>query len=140
VAIVTSDAGATMEGVDAGGGTAPRVALALIRLLNGVLGLVVPHLLIKRIDPAEPPSPAAIYAFRLFGIRTILVAIDLLRGPGAARAKAVEEAPLMHASDTTTATLLTLTGRVPLKSGAPLVAISALNTVLAFAARRAAHR
>lgn len=122
---------------DLGAGTLPRVALGLVRLVNGVLGLLVPHVLIRRIDPAEPPSPAAVYAFRLFGIRTILIGRDLLRPPGAQRTRAVEEAPLIHASDTATATLLTLSGRVPLKSGLPLVAISGLNTVLAFAARRA---
>jgi hypothetical protein len=120
-------------------GSTARVALALIRIVNGVLGLFLPHLLIRRIDPADPPSPAAIYAFRLFGVRTILVGRDLLRPPGAERAKAVEEAPLIHASDTATATLLTLTGRVPLRSGLPLVAVSGLNTVLAVVARRASR-
>lgn len=120
-------------------GSFPRVALGLIRLVNGALGLFVPHVLIRRISATDPPDPAAIYAFRLFGVRTILLGRDLLGGPGAARSKAVEEAPLIHASDTATASLLTLSGRVPLKSGAPLVAISGLNTVLAFAARRAAR-
>jgi hypothetical protein len=120
-------------------GSTARVALALIRIVNGVLGLFLPHLLIRRIDPADPPSPAAIYAFRLFGVRTILVGRDLLRPPGAERAKAVEEAPLIHASDTATATLLTVTGRVPLRSGLPLVAVSGLNTVLAVVARRASR-
>jgi hypothetical protein len=120
-------------------GTFPRVTLGLVRLVNGVLGLAVPHVLIKRIDPAEPPSPAAVYAFRLFGIRTILIGRDLLRPPGAQRTRAVDEAPLIHASDTATATLLTVTGRVPLRSGLPLVVISGLNTVLAVAARRAAR-
>jgi hypothetical protein len=118
----------------------PRVALGLIRLVNGALGLFLPHLLIRRIDPVDPPSPAAIYAFRLFGIRTILLGRDLLGAAGPARTKAVEEAPLIHSSDTATALLLTVTGRVPLRSGAPLVAVSGLNTVLAFAARRAARR
>jgi hypothetical protein len=127
------------SGSDWEAGTFPRVALGLVRLVNGVLGLAVPHVLIRRIDPAEPPSPAAVYAFRLFGIRTIHIGRDLLRPAGAQRARAVDEAPLIHASDTATATLLTVTGRVPLKSGLPLVAISGLNTVLAVAARRAAR-
>lgn len=107
-----------------------RIALAVIRIVNGALALFVPRVLIGRIDPADPPSPAAVYAFRLFGIRTVLIGADLLRG-GEHRAKAVADAPVIHGSDTATAVLLTATGRVPLRTGLPLVAISGLNTVLA---------
>lgn len=62
---------------------APRAvsvyALAGIRLFNGAAGLLAPELLIRRLDPdREPPSAAAVYAFRLFGIRTILLGLDLL--------------------------------------------------------------
>lgn len=113
-----------------------RTTLGLIRLATGALGLFLPEKLIGRIDPAEPASPAAIYAFRLFGVRTILIGRDLLAGNADVRAKAVGEAPLIHASDTATATLLTVTGRVPFRSGAPLIAISGLNTLLAVLARR----
>ena len=108
-----------------------RVALALIRLVNGALALFVPKVLIDRIDPGDPPSPAAVYAFRLFGIRPILIGRDLLRRDGPEQDKAVAEAPLIHASDTATATLLTVTKAVNLRSGIPLIVISGLNTVLA---------
>ena len=73
----------------------------------------MPKVLIDRIDPGDPPSPAAVYAFRLFGIRTVLIGRDLLRPPGEARSRSVAEAPLIHASDTVTATLLTVGGAVP---------------------------
>jgi hypothetical protein len=129
-----------MPGIDTRVGSFPLVALGSIRLVNGVLGLFLPHVLIRRIEPAEPPSSAAIYAFRLFGVRTILLARDLLRGPGPEQANAVQQAPLIHASDAATAALLTLTGRVAPRAGAMLMAVSGLNTVLAFAARRAAQR
>lgn len=112
-----------------------RISLAVIRMVNGALGLFLPHKLITRIDPAEPPSPAAVYAFRLFGVRTILIGRDLLVA-GEARAKAVDEAPWIHASDTLTATLLTLGRRVPGRLGTPLIAISGLNTLLAVLAKR----
>src|SRR4051812_320371 len=108
-----------------------RVALGLVRLVNGVLGLVVPHTLIGRIESGDTPSPAAVYAFRLFGVRTVLLGRDLLWGSDTVRAKAVAEAPLIHGSDTATATLLTVTGRVPIRSGATLIAISGTNTLLA---------
>jgi hypothetical protein len=108
-----------------------RVALAVIRLVNGALALFVPKVLISRIDPGDPPNPAAVYAFRLFGIRTILIARDLLREAGAEREKAVSEAPLIHASDTATATLLTVTKAVSPRMGIPLIIISGVNTVLA---------
>ena len=63
-----------------------RYALAAVRLVNGGVGLVAPQLFIGRFDPDRPASPAAIYAFRLFGVRTILIGLDLLR-PGRASAR-----------------------------------------------------
>lgn len=117
-----------------------RVALAAIRILNGTLALVAPHVLIGRVESADPPSAAAVYAFRMFGIRTVLIGRDLVRGDGPARIQAIAEAPLIHAADTATATLLTLTRRVHLRGGLPLIGISALNTVLAVVAARRTRR
>jgi hypothetical protein len=113
-----------------------RVALAVIRLLNGVLALIVPKVLIGRISPGHPPDPAAVYAFRLFGIRTILIGRDLLRESGAERDKAVAEAPIIHGSDTATASLLTVTKAVSPRMGVPLILISGLNTALSVIAAR----
>ena len=114
-----------------------RLILAGIRILNGALALVAPGLFVGRIDRSGEPSPAAIYAFRLFGVRTVLLGRDLLRDEGPARSRAVSEAPLIHACDTATAALLTLARRVRLRSGVPLIAVSGVNTVLAcLAARR----
>ncbi len=120
-------------------GRVARTSLGLIRIVNGGLGLVAPNALISRIDPDDPPSPAAVYAFRLFGIRTVLIGRDLLRRPGEARSRSVAEAPLIHASDTVTATLLTVQRAVPPRSGAMLIGISGLNTLLALAASRRSH-
>jgi hypothetical protein len=106
-----------------------RYALAAVRLVNGGLGLLAPRLLVDRFDPGRPPSPAAVYAFRLFGIRTVLVALDLLRPEHAQRA--AREGVLIHASDTVTAASLALSGAVPRRTGIVTTAISAGNVVLA---------
>jgi len=106
-----------------------RYALAAVRLVNGGVGLVAPGLFIGRFDPDRPASPAAIYAFRLFGIRTILIGLDLLRPARAQRA--AREGVLIHASDTVTAASLAISGAVPRKTGIVTAAISAGNVVLA---------
>lgn len=71
---------------------AARIILALIRIVNGLIGLVVPQLFIARFDPDAKPSAAALYAFRLFGIRTVLIGLDLL-GNGPHVPHAVRAAP-----------------------------------------------
>ena len=106
-----------------------RYALAAVRLVNGGVGLLAPRLFIGRFDPGRPASPAAIYAFRLFGIRTVLIALDLLRPERAQRA--AKEGVLIHASDTVTAASLALSGAVPRRTGIVTTAISAGNVVLA---------
>jgi hypothetical protein len=71
------------------------------------------------------------YALRMFGIRTILVAFDLLRPSGHQRSHAMRVAPLIHVSDLLTAALIARSGQVRARTGAMIVAISGLNTVLA---------
>jgi len=117
-------------------GRIARIVLGIIRIANGALGLFAPRVLLARIDPQSPPSPGGVYAFRLFGVRTLLIGRDLLRPPGDALNRSIAEAPLIHASDTVTATLLTVGRHVPPRSGLMLVGISAFNTVLAVVARR----
>ncbi|HEX2173908.1 MAG TPA: hypothetical protein VHL09_15855 [Dehalococcoidia bacterium] len=117
-----------------------RVLLAGIRLINGLLGLVAPGLIARRFGSAPKENPAAIYALRLFGIRTILIAIDLLHRDGRTRAHAVRVAPLIHASDTMAAILARRSGRLPGQTGAAIVLISALNTLLAVVMQRPTRR
>lgn len=107
-------------------------ALAVIRLFNGAAGLLAPDLLIRRLDPErEPPSPAAIYAFRLFGIRTILLGLDLLTTRDERLREELRDGVLIHGSDTATAATLGLSGRLPPRTAALTTLISAANTVLA---------
>lgn len=110
-------------------------ALAGIRIFNGATGLLAPSLLIRRLDPGrEPLSPAAEYAFRLFGIRTILLGLDLLTNHGERLREDLREGVLIHGSDTATAAMLGLDGRLPPRTAALTTLISATNTVLAAAA------
>ncbi len=115
-----------------------RLALGLTRLAFGTVGLLAPHLPIRRIEGPGVDSSAPVYAFRMFGIRTILLGRDLLlpHRDDAALSRALRQAPLIHAVDTATATLLALSGRVPRSAGAALVAVSGTNTALALAALR----
>lgn len=106
-------------------------ALAGIRLFNGITGLLTPSVLILRLDPDHEPSPAAVYAFRLFGIRTVLLGLALLTHDGDRLRADLREGVLIHGSDTLTAATLGLRGQVPVRTAVLTTLISATNTVLA---------
>ncbi|MFF4159356.1 hypothetical protein ACX9I7_25320 [Streptomyces sp. L500] len=109
-------------------------ALAGVRLLNGVTGLLMPSVLIHRLDPDRELSPAAVYAFRLFGIRTILLGLDLLTNHGERLREDLREGILIHGSDTATAAGLGIRGQLAPRTAALTTLISATNTVLAISA------
>lgn len=110
-----------------------RVLLAIIRLINGVLALFAPQMIIRRFYDEEAEDPAvARYALRMFGIRTILIALDLLRG-GERRSQAIRAAPIIHASDAIAAVIAARSGLVPSTTGRLIVVISTVNTLLALA-------
>lgn len=114
----------------AGVADSARITLAGVRLVNGTLGLLAPHVLARRLGADPNENPALLYALRLFGVRTVAIAVDLFdREPSALRA-----ALPIHASDTLAAAFLAR--RLPMREGATVVGISALNTALALAARR----
>jgi hypothetical protein len=71
----------------------------------------------------------------MFGIRTVLIGVELLVETGERRAAAVRRGILIHASDTLAAYLATLSGNFP-KQGRAIVFISAMNTLLAIVANR----
>jgi len=112
-----------------------RVALACIRLINGGLALVAPGFLAQQVGVDPELNPGITYVFRMFGIRTVLIGADLLTQDGERRREALNRAALIHASDTLAAFLAALSGQFP-KKGRVIVAISALNTVLAVLANR----
>jgi hypothetical protein len=116
-------------------GDAARVTLAGIRIANGAVGLIAPQKLAERLGVEEDAGPMG-YPFRMFGIRTILIGLDLLAGDPVVRRHAVREAVLIHASDTVSAFVTGVTGGLPRKGAAAATAISAINTGLAVLAAR----
>jgi hypothetical protein len=112
-----------------------RYALGAIRIFNGFLGLTLPTLIIGRFDKDPSKNSAAIYAFRMLGIRTILAGLDLFRsGPRGDRA--AQTALRIHSSDLATAATLGVTGAVPRQTGLLISAISAVSVVLSLIIRR----
>ncbi len=107
-----------------------RVLLAGIRLFNGAVALVAPGILVSRLGSDPDTDPVAKYAFRMFGIRTVLVGAALLWPDEQVRRRAVRQAPLIHASDTIAALLTSRSARVPAGAGKTIVAISGVNTIL----------
>ncbi|HLZ31527.1 MAG TPA: hypothetical protein VKV73_29765 [Chloroflexota bacterium] len=112
-----------------------RILLALIRLFNGLAALLVPGVLARQVGIDPEANPGALYVFRMFGIRTVLLGFELLMQTGDRRAEALRRAVLIHASDTLAAFLASISGNFP-KRGKLIVAISAANTLLAVIANR----
>ena len=106
-----------------------RVALAVIRILNGTLGLFAPGVLARRLEVEYAAEPMA-YPFRMFGIRTILIGTDLLTHDPAVRSHALRAAIVVHAAGAS--------GALPRRAARMTTAISALNVVLALLANRRA--
>ena len=108
-----------------------RIALGVIRLVNGSLALFAPDVLGKRLGVQTATSPGLGYALRLFGVRTILLGIGLLRASDDAPDIFVRQAPLVHAADTTAALVVLKRGELPPAGARIAVAASAINVVLA---------
>lgn len=113
-----------------------RTALGLIRLVNGLLGLLVPGKLIARMQGQPEGRGSGTYFARLFGVRTVVIGVDLLTAKDEALERSLASAVPIHASDTAAAFLAGVTGHIPKKPAAMLVAISSVNTVLASIASR----
>jgi hypothetical protein len=101
----------------------------------GVLALVVPHWLAERVGVDADKSPALLYFQRMFGIRTILIALDLVSGADEDRQRALHRAPVIHACDATGAALAGTRGNLAPGPARMTVAISLVNLLLALIAR-----
>jgi hypothetical protein len=117
-------------------GARARKALAAIRLVNGALALLTPRLLIRRLGTDPDRDPSAIYPFRMFGVRTVIIGADLLLLTGEEQKRATKLAVLIHATDTATAATCLVKGYLPRRAGIMATAISGLNTVLALIAAK----
>jgi len=124
-----------MEGRWVTGESASR-ALGWIRLINGLVALLAPSLVARRLVRPGQRAPAAQYVLRMFGIRTVLLGLDLLRGSEAQQAQAVRRAPVVHGVDAAAAVFGGLSRQLPASSALALTAISGVNFALAVNARR----
>jgi hypothetical protein len=103
-----------------------RKLLAAIRIMNGAAGLLVPDKLLGRLGVDITKDRSGTYPFRMFGIRTILIGLDLV--------------VLIHATDTVSAAVTTARGDLPPKQGLVAIGISAVNTGLAVVAWKGGRR
>jgi hypothetical protein len=111
------------------------VALGVIRLTNGVVALLLPEVLARRLgDDGEPRAPTR-YVLRMFGIRTVFLGLDLLVRDEPHRREALERAPIIHASDAVAALLGGASRQLPFRAAVAALGISCLNLALALAAR-----
>jgi hypothetical protein len=112
-----------------------HLILAGIRFANGALALFVPHSLARRLDVDADKSPALLYFERLFGIRTILIALDLVTGDEDELKRALRRGRLIHATDATAAALAGMRGNLAPRPARMTVVISLVNLLLALIAR-----
>jgi uncharacterized protein YjeT (DUF2065 family) len=112
-----------------------RTALGVVRLVNGIGSLLAPKFMAKRFGVDAEANPSVIYIMRLFGVRTIILGLELLLLKDEDKIRdAVRVGVLIHASDTTAAVIAGVKGQLPVKAAATGAAISAVNTALAVAA------
>ena len=125
-----------MNGVAAWRADLPRVVLAGVRLVNGAGALVAPKALMQRLGVDAQASPAVVYGLRMFGIRTVLISLDLMSKDPDVRAHAVRAAPIIHGTDALAAAFAGIRGDLPRRAALTATAISAINFVLAMKAQR----
>jgi uncharacterized protein YjeT (DUF2065 family) len=115
---------------------APRIALGLIRLTNGLVALLAPGFLAERLGRAGERS-AAQYLLRMFGIRTVFLGLDLLASDEDRRRLALRRAPIIHASDVMAVVVAGASRQIPVRAAAAGFGISCVNLWLALVARAA---
>ena len=115
-------------------GTGARYALAAVRGVNGAVSLVAPQVLAKRTGVDPDANPAALYVLRLFGVRTVYLALELVFARGDHLRDALKVAPAIHASDALSAFAAGRTGQLPPKPARMGTIISTVNFVLALLA------
>ena len=111
-------------------------ALAGIMLVNGTLGIVAPRFLIRRLGVRPDLEPGMIYVFRMFGIRTLFIAVDLVSRPNQ-RGNSLREGIAVHGLDSSAALVAAALGQLPWRPALMVAGISLLNTVLAIRGARA---
>jgi hypothetical protein len=105
------------------------------QVVNGVAALFVPTTLARRLGVDPEANPAALYALRLFGFRTVLIGAQLLLRDSGVRAHSLRVAPVIHALDATAALIAGERGQLPQRAATTAAIISTVNTVLAVIAQ-----
>jgi hypothetical protein len=117
-------------------GDVARVALAAIRIFNGGMALVAPERLDRRLGLERDAD----YPWRMFGIRTVLMGMDLLSSDAEVRRHALRASVLVHGSDTVSAAKAGFTKALTPRAAVTATAISSVNVALALLASREAWR
>jgi hypothetical protein len=105
--------------------------LGAIRLVNGTAALLTPRFMTRvlRVD-AEHHGPM-IYFMKMFGVRTVLLGLELLTAEGEDLERKLRAGVLIHASDTLAAAVAGITGQLPKRAAVTGTLTSMLNTSLA---------
>jgi hypothetical protein len=106
-----------------------RLALATIRLVNGTLALAAPNALLRRLGADPNVNKVAIYPMRMFGIRTVVLGVQLLID--APSPEADRFGVVIHATDAATAITAGVRRELPPRVAAMTSMISLINTGLA---------
>lgn len=116
--------------------TVARYLLAGVRLFNGAAALAVPRPFGRQAGLDPDADPGAVYILRLFGVRTVYLAGELLLRRGRGLDGALAVAPAIHAADAVSAALAGVTGDLPRRKATVATSISTVNLVLALVASR----
>lgn len=108
-----------------------RIALAGVRLFNGGAALADPGPFLRRLGAEADTTGPAVHISRMFGIRTVLIGIDLLSRDPDVRRHALRVALIVHVSDTISAAASGLSKQMPRRPAMLATGISAANVVLA---------
>lgn len=114
-----------------GGRDYARIALAGVRLFNGAAALATPGPFARRLGTEADAHGPAVHIARMFGIRTVLIALDLLSRDENVRRHALRVALIVHVSDTISAAAAGLSKQLPTRPALLATGISATNVVLA---------
>ena len=111
-----------------------RIALATIRLVNGALALLAPGVMLRRLGADPRTNEVAAYPLRMFGIRTVVLGVDLLTG-GSMQHKG-KVGVVIHAADAASAITAGLRRQLPPRVAVVAAGISVTNTALALTIAR----
>jgi len=123
-------------------GEMARKALACVRIFNGAVGLLAPAKMAENLGGPLGEDKRFGYPARMFGIRTLVLGTDLLllKAEDPAARRILQQAVLIHATDTAAAAYAGARGELQGKAAKFTVGISAVNTVLAVISLATAKR